>query len=77
MELAKMIGMTPPEFTFSGKWLEDPPIIRRPTIRLALWIGIRRSERSTNTMNATTAIMPATIRSAARVAMRTRSIIAT
>jgi hypothetical protein len=57
MELAKMTGMTPPEFTFSGRWLDWPPIMRRPTMRRALWMGMRRSERSTKTMNATTAII--------------------
>ena len=53
-----MMGMTPPELTFSGKWLDWPPIMRRPTMRRALCTGMRRSARSTNTMNATTAIIP-------------------
>jgi len=47
MELAKMIGITPPEFTLSGRGVDWPPISRRPTIRLAYCTGIRRSERST------------------------------
>ena len=58
MELAKMTGMTPPEFTLSGRWLDWPPIMRRPTMRRALWMGMRRSQRSTKTMKATTATMP-------------------
>ena len=58
MELAKMTGMTPPELTLSGRWVDWPPIILRPTMRLAYWTGMRRSERSTKTMKATTAIMP-------------------
>ena len=60
IELAKMTGITPPEFTFSGRWLDWPPIMRRPMMRRALWMGMRRSDRSTKTINATTATMPAT-----------------
>src|ERR1700757_4082707 len=56
MELAKMTGMTPPELTLRGRWVDWPPIIFRPTMRLAYWTGMRRSERSTKTMKATTAI---------------------
>ena len=52
-----MTGMTPPAFTFSGMWVDWPPIIRRPTTRLAYCTGMRRSPRSTSTMNATTAII--------------------
>ena len=59
MELAKMTGMTPPELTLRGRRVDWPPIILRPTMRLAYWTGMRRSERSTKTMKATTAIMPA------------------
>jgi hypothetical protein len=55
-----MTGMTPPELTLRGKWLDWPPIMRRPTMRRALWMGMRRSLRSTKTMNATTANMNAT-----------------
>ena len=58
MELAKMTGMTPPELTLSGRCVDWPPIILRPTMRLAYCTGMRRSERSTKTMKATTAIMP-------------------
>ena len=58
IELAKMTGITPPELTFSGRCVDWPPIILRPTMRLAYWTGMRRSERSTKTMKATTAIMP-------------------
>ena len=36
MELAKMTGITPPEFTLRGRWLDWPPIMRRPTMRRAL-----------------------------------------
>ena len=32
---AKITGMTPPVFTFSGMWVLDPPYWRRPTTRLA------------------------------------------
>ena len=66
MELAKIIGITPPEFTFKGRWLDWPPIMRRPTMRRALWMGMRRSLRSTKTMKATTAAMPATSNSTMR-----------
>ena len=58
MELAKMTGITPPELTLSGRCVDWPPIILRPTMRLAYCTGMRRSERSTKTMKATTAIMP-------------------
>ena len=57
--------MTPPELTLSGRWVEPPPITLRPTIRLAHCTGMRRSVRSTKTINATTAIMSATSRSTA------------
>src|SRR5215217_9720749 len=39
---AKMIGMTPAMFTRSGMYVEPPAVIRRPTIRFAYWIGMRR-----------------------------------
>ena len=52
-----MTGITPPELTFSGRCVDWPPIILRPTMRLAYCTGMRRSERSTKTMNATTAII--------------------
>ena len=32
---AKITGMTPAWFTFSGMYVEVPPYILRPTIRLA------------------------------------------
>ena len=41
-----MTGITPPEFTFSGRCVDCPPIMRRPTIRFAYCTGMRRSERS-------------------------------
>src|SRR2546430_614403 len=39
---AKMTGMTPAMFTRSGMYVALPVVIRRPTMRLAYWIGIRR-----------------------------------
>ena len=57
IEDAKITGITPPAFTRSGRCVDCPPITFRPTTRLAYWTGIRRSLRSTNTMNATTAII--------------------
>ncbi len=41
-EAAKMIGMTPAWFTFNGMYVDCPPIILRPTTRLAYWTGMRR-----------------------------------
>ena len=52
-----MTGITPPEFTFSGRCVDWPPIMRRPTMRLAYCTGMRRSLRSTKTMKATIAII--------------------
>ena len=57
---AKITGITPPEFTRSGRWVDWPPITLRPTTRLAYCTGMRRSLRSTNTMNATTATISTT-----------------
>ena len=59
---AKITGMTPPALTFSGMWVDWPPITRRPTTRLAYCTGMRRSPRSTSTMNATTATIMTSIR---------------
>ena len=59
IEEAKITGMTPPALTFSGMWVDCPPITRRPTTRLAYCTGMRRSPRSTRTMKATTAIIMA------------------
>ncbi|SIM41756.1 Uncharacterised protein [Mycobacteroides abscessus subsp. abscessus] len=53
-----MTGITPAWLTFSGKYVEVPPYIRRPTMRLAYWTGMRRWPCSTNTT-------PTTISSAA------------
>ena len=39
---AKITGMTPPVFTFSGMCVLEPPYIRRPTTRLAYWTVTRR-----------------------------------
>ena len=47
---AKMTGMTPPVFTFSGMCVLEPPYIRRPTTRLAYCTVTRRWPRSTNTI---------------------------
>ena len=44
---AKITGMTPPVFTFSGMCVLDPPYCRRPTTRLAYCTVIRRWPRST------------------------------
>ena len=46
---AKMTGMTPAWLTFSGMYVEVPPYIRRPIMRLAYCTGIRRWACSTNT----------------------------
>jgi len=51
-----MTGMTPAWFTLSGMYVELPPYIRRPTIRLAYWTGIRRCACSMNTTKPTIAI---------------------
>ena len=59
IELAKITGITPPEFTLSGRWVAPPWVIRRPTMRLAYCTGMRRSERSTKMMKATTATIMA------------------
>ena len=61
---AKITGMTPPALTFSGRCVDCPPIIRRPTTRRAYWTGILRSPRSTKTMNPTTTIIATTITTA-------------
>ena len=67
-ELAKMTGITPPEFTRRGRCVDCPPITLRPTTRFAYCTGMRRSLRSTNTMKATTASMtPIRINNAGRV----------
>ena len=50
-----MTGMTPAWLTFSGRYVEVPPYIRRPTIRLAYCTGIRRWACSTKTTAAMTA----------------------
>ena len=47
IEVAKMTGMTPPELTLSGRCVDWPPIMLRPTMRLAYCTGMRRSLRST------------------------------
>src|SRR5699024_2244439 len=40
MEEAKIIGITPAVFTFSGIWELCPPTILLPTIFLEYWTGI-------------------------------------
>src|SRR5271163_3426778 len=54
-ELVKIGGITPPEFTRSGRYVICPPITFRPITRFAYCTGIRRCPPSTNTMKATTA----------------------
>ena len=44
-----MTGMTPAWLTFSGMYVDVPPYIRRPIIRLAYWTGIRRCACSMKT----------------------------
>src|SRR4051812_29664333 len=39
---AKITGMTPAMLTRSGMYVVPPEVIRRPTMRFAYWIGIRR-----------------------------------
>ena len=41
--------MTPAWLTFSGRYVDVPPYILRPTMRLAYWTGMRRCPCSTNT----------------------------
>jgi len=65
MDEAKMTGMTPPVFTFSGMCVLDPPYIRRPTTRLAYCTGIRRCARSKYTMTPMTPTMMAAIATSA------------
>src|SRR5207249_3861653 len=43
------LGMTPAMFTRSGMYVEPPAVIRRPTMRFAYWIGIRRCPSWTKT----------------------------
>ncbi len=52
---AKMTGMTPAMLTRSGRYVEPPEVIRRPTMRFAYWIGIRRWPSCTKTTEATIA----------------------
>src|ERR1700722_16151738 len=49
-EAAKMMGTTPPVFTFMGMYVLWPPYMRRPTTRLAKVTGMRRWPCSMNTM---------------------------
>ena len=44
-----MTGMTPAMLTRSGRYVEPPDIMRRPTWRLAYWIGMRRWPSFMNT----------------------------
>ena len=43
--------MTPATFTFSGRWVDWPPYIFRPTTRLAYCTGIFRCPRSKKTID--------------------------
>ena len=54
-----MTGMTPAWLTLSGRYVEVPPYILRPTMRLAYCTGMRRWACSTKT---TAAMMPAPAR---------------
>ena len=65
IEEAKITGMTPAVLTRSGRCVVCPPYMRRPTMRLAYWTGIRRWPRSTNTIAATTAAIATSSSSAA------------
>ena len=58
MDWAKMMGMTPPMFTFMGMWVDWPPYIFRPTTRLAYCTGMRRSELEMKTISTTRASRP-------------------
>ena len=49
MEEAKMMGITPAMLTFSGMYVLVPPMVRRPTMRLAYCTGMRRCDCSTKT----------------------------
>ncbi len=44
-----MTGMTPAWLTFSGRYVDVPPYMRLPTMRLAYCTGMRRWPCSTNT----------------------------
>ena len=44
-----MTGITPAWLTLSGRYVDVPPYMRRPTMRLAYWTGMRRWPCSTNT----------------------------
>ena len=46
---AKITGMTPAWLTFNGRYVDEPPYIFRPTMRLAYCTGIRRWPCSTKT----------------------------
>ena len=59
IELAKIGGITPETFNFSGRWDDSPPVILFPTCRLGYWIFILRWDRSMKTINA---ITPTSIR---------------
>ena len=56
---AKIGGMTPATLTLSGRCVDCPPYIFRPTTRLAYWTGICRCPRSKKMIAAMT---PTTMR---------------
>ena len=62
IEEAKIGGITPDVFTFKGKCVDCPPIIFRPTTRLAYWIGILRCPPSVKTMAPTTTPMISSVK---------------
>src|SRR5580658_3174707 len=49
-DAAKMMGTTPPVFSFIGMYVLWPPYMRRPTTLLAKVTGIRRWHSSTKTI---------------------------
>ena len=55
IEAAKITGITPAMFTRSGRYVEPPVVIRRPTTRFAYWTGMRRWPSWTKTMPTITA----------------------
>ena len=54
-EDAKIGGITPEVFSFSGRCEDWPSNILLPTWRFGYWISSRRCARSMNTMKAITA----------------------
>src|SRR5690606_42065338 len=57
---AKITGMTLAWLIFNGMYVDDPPYLFRPTLRLAYCNGIRRRHCSPNPLNPMT-LSPPTI----------------